>query len=39
MLVETGQNQLVCLDPAENLKVLWTAKTNGQSVAGAPLWV
>tara|TARA_Y100000588_G_scaffold372201_1_gene444485 strand:+ start:7032 stop:10835 length:3804 start_codon:yes stop_codon:yes gene_type:complete len=39
VLVETGQNQLVCLDPAENLKVLWTAKTNGQSVAGAPLSV
>ena len=39
MLVETGQKHLVCLDPADNLKVLWTAETNGQSVAGAPLSV
>ncbi|HCC99631.1 MAG TPA: hypothetical protein DER64_03815, partial [Planctomycetaceae bacterium] len=39
VLVETGQKQLVCLDPADNLKVLWTAETKGQSVAGAPLSV
>ena len=39
VLVETGQKHLLCLDPADNLKVLWTAETNGQSVAGAPLSV
>jgi TolA-binding protein len=39
VVVETGQKQLVCLDLANNLKVLWTIDTGGHSVAGSPLIV
>jgi len=39
VLVETGRKQLMCLDPADNLKVLWTSEINGHSVAGSPLSV
>jgi outer membrane protein assembly factor BamB len=39
VVVETGQKQLVCLDLADNLKVLWTIDTGGHSVAGSPLIV
>jgi pSer/pThr/pTyr-binding forkhead associated (FHA) protein/TolA-binding protein len=39
VVVETGQKQLVCLDLADKLKVLWTIDTGGHSVAGSPLIV
>jgi outer membrane protein assembly factor BamB len=39
VVVETGQKQLVCLDLADNLKVVWTIDTGGHSVAGSPLIV
>jgi outer membrane protein assembly factor BamB len=39
VLVETGQKQLLCLDLANDLKVIWTIDTGGHSVAGSPLAV
>ncbi len=39
ILVEVGQKELLCLDLANNLKVLWTLQTGGNSVAGSPLVV
>ena len=39
ILVEVGQKELLCLDLSNNLKVLWTLQTGGNSVAGAPLVV
>ena len=37
LLIETGEKQLLCLDPADQLKQLWSVDLAGHSLAGAPL--